>query len=73
MVFKTAGALITVTTEGAVLVTDPEVAVMLAVPGATGVTNPAELTVATAVLDEDQVIVVAIVEPYWSRVVAVSC
>ena len=64
IVFKTEAALTTVMTEGAVLVIEPEVAVMLAVPAEIGVTNPVELTVATAVLLEDQVIVAVIVLPF---------
>ena len=63
----------TVITEGAVLVTEPLVAVMLAVPSATGVTRPFASTVATAVLSEAQVKSVETVAPFWSRVSALNC
>ena len=67
------GAVVTVMTEGALLVILPLEALIFAVPGATGVTKPVELTVATALLLEVQVSVAVIGFPRWSRVVAVNC
>jgi hypothetical protein len=55
-------------------VTEPELPRTSAVPFATAVTTPVLLTVAIAVLDEDQVTAaLAIVFPFWSFTVAVSC
>jgi hypothetical protein len=52
----------------------PEVAVIVAVPLATAVTNPDEETVATPILEELQVTTAPfIVAPFWSLTVAVSC
>ena len=56
-----------------VAVSDPEVAVIVAVPSATAVTRPAEETVATPVFVEDQVIVgLEITVPPASFTVAAS-
>ena len=58
----------------AVALADPDVAVIVAVPLATGVTNPADDTVATDELDVAQVTVAPlIVAPFWSLTVAVIC
>ena len=52
----------------------PEVAVIVAVPSATAVTSPAADTVATVSADVAHVTVaLAIVAPFWSLTVAVSC
>jgi hypothetical protein len=58
----------------AVALPDPLVAVIVAVPVATGVTSPVEETVATEAFDVAHVTVaLAIVAPFWSLTVAVSC
>ena len=52
---------------------EPEVAVIVAVPSATEVTNPADDTVATAASDVAHVTAaLAIVAPFWSLTVADS-
>ena len=57
----------------AVALTDPEIAVMVAVPSATEVTRPEEETVATDALDElHDTLAPLIVAPFWSLTVAVS-
>ena len=54
--------------------TEPDIAVIVAVPLETAVTNPDDDTVATPVLDELQVTTAPpIVTPIWSLTVAVSC
>ena len=73
IVLRTGAGLVTVITDGALLVILPLEALIFAVPGATGVTKPVELTVATALLLEVQVSVAVIGFPRWSRVVAVNC
>ena len=58
----------------AVALTEPDVAVIVAVPSPTDVTAPDDDTVATAALDVDHVTVgLLIVVPFWSTTVAVSC
>ena len=64
--------LVTVITD-ALLFTLPLEAVTLAVPAATAVTRPLELTVATDVLLEAHESVAAIELPLWLRGVAMSC
>ncbi len=57
----------------AVALTEPDVAVIVAVPFATAVTSPADDTVATDEFDVAQVTVAPdIVAPFWSLTVAVS-
>jgi hypothetical protein len=66
----TAWPILTVT----VALTDPDVAVMVAVPLATAVMSPADDTVAILVLDEAHVTVAPdIVAEFWSLTVAESC
>jgi hypothetical protein len=61
----------TVTVTDAVPLTEPEVAVIVAVPSATEVTRPDPDTVATAASDVAHVTVaLAIVAPFWSLTVA---
>ena len=58
----------------AVALAEAEVAVIVAVPSATEVTRPVDDTVATAASDVAHVTVaLAIVAPFWSLTVAVSC
>ena len=58
----------------AVALTEPDVAVIVAVPSATEVTRPLEDTVATAALDElHDTLAPLIVAPFWSLTVADSC
>ena len=53
--------------------TEPDIAVIVAVPSATEVTTPSADTVATALLDDVHVTVASlIVVPFWSLTVAVS-
>ena len=57
----------------AVALTEPEVAVIVAVPSEADVTSPEEETVATDAADVDQVTVASlIVAPFWSLTIAVS-
>ena len=57
----------------AVAFTDPEIAVMVAVPSATAVTSPDDETVATDSADEvHDTLAPLIVAPFWSLTVAVS-
>ena len=58
----------------AVALTDPDVAVMVAVPSATAVTRPVDETEATeAAADVHATTAPPIVAPFWSCTVAVSC
>ena len=64
----------TITVTETVPLSDPDVAVIVAVPSATEVTRPVEDTVATDADDELQVTLAPlIVAPFWSLTVAVSC
>ena len=64
----------TMTVTDAVALTEPDVAVIVAVPSPTDVTAPDDDTVATAALDVVHVTVgLLIVLPFWSTTVAVSC
>jgi len=61
------------TVTDAVALTEPDVAVIVAVPSATEVTRPADETVATAASDVAHVTVaLAIAAPLWSLTVAES-
>ena len=58
----------------AVALAEPEVAVMVAVPSATEVTNPVEDTVATETADVAHVTLAPLIAaPFWSLTVAESC
>ena len=58
----------------AVALTEPDVAVIVAVPSATAVTRPLEDTVATDALDElHDTLAPLIVAPFWSLTLADSC
>ena len=64
----------TITATEAVPLSDPDVAVIVAVPPATEVTRPVEDTVATDADDELHVTLAPlIVAPFWSLTVAESC
>ena len=58
----------------AVALAEPEVAVIVAVPSATEVTNPVEDTVATEAADvAHDTLAPLMVAPFWSLTVAESC
>ena len=64
----------TITVTEAVPLSDPDVAIIVAVPSATEVTRPVEDTVATDADDELHVTLAPlIVAPFWSLTVAESC
>ena len=63
----------TATVTAAVPFADPDVAVIVAVPSATEVTNPVEDTVATEVADvAHETLAPLMVAPFWSLTVAES-
>ena len=63
----------TITVTETVPLSDPDVAVIVAVPSATEVTRPVEDTVATDADDELQVTLAPLIgAPFWSLTVAVS-
>ena len=63
----------TTTVTAAVAFADPEVAVIVAVPSTTAVTNPVEDTVAAVPVAPHDTLAPLIVAPFWSLTVAVSC